>query len=106
MKLSVIISFIVSLTICSSSCNTSPAVSREKDSYPSSADTALAAFINGIKAVDNHAHPNSIDPDDKGSDALPLDGLGNIELPARVGPKVQIWLDAAKAVYGFSAAAA
>ncbi|MFI5153108.1 MAG: amidohydrolase family protein [Chitinophagales bacterium] len=61
-------------------------------------------FIGGIKAVDNHAHPNSIDPADKGSDALPLDGLGNIELPARVRPESPIWLDAARAVYGFSAA--
>ncbi len=105
MKLSVILIFIAWLTICSSSCNTSPSISREKDTYPSSTDTALAAFINGIKAVDNHAHPNSIDPDDKGSDALPLDGLGNIELPVRVRPESPIWLDAARAVYGYSATA-
>jgi uncharacterized protein len=70
-------------------------------SYQPTTDTALAAFINNIKAVDNHAHPNTIDPDDKGSDALPLDGLGNIELPARVRAGSQTWIDAAKALYGF-----
>jgi hypothetical protein len=65
-------------------------------------DTSLAAFINNIKAVDNHAHANTIDADDKGSDALPLDGLGSIELPARVRPESKTWVDAAKAVYGFT----
>ena len=61
----------------------------------------LAEFINNIKAVDNHAHPNTIEADDKGSDALPLDGLGNIELPARLHPESPDWLAAYKAVYGF-----
>jgi uncharacterized protein len=65
-------------------------------------DESLAAFINQIKAVDNHAHANTIDADDKGSDALPLDGLGNIELPARVRPESKTWVDAAKAIYGFT----
>src|SRR5204863_7904660 len=68
----------------------------------SAPDTELAEFINKIKAVDNHAHPNTIDPDDKGSDALPLDGLGAIELPARVRPESKTWLDASKALYGFT----
>src|ERR1041385_4271419 len=61
----------------------------------------LAEFINNIKAVDNHAHPNTIEPGDKGSDALPLDGLGDIELPARLHPESSDWLAAYKAVYGF-----
>ena len=52
--------------------------------------------------MDNHAHPNTIDPDDKGSDALPLDGLGTIELPARVRPESKTWIDAGKALYGFT----
>ena len=46
---------------------------------------------------------NSIAPNDKDYDALPLEGLGNIELPARVRPESQQWITAAKAVYGFRA---
>ena len=61
----------------------------------------LAEFINKIKAVDNHAHPNTIEPDDKGFDALPLDGLGDIELPERLRPESPDWLASYKAVYGF-----
>jgi len=61
----------------------------------------LAEFISNIKAVDNHAHPNTIEPNDKGADALPLDGLGNIELPARLQPKSPDWLASWKAVYGY-----
>jgi len=61
----------------------------------------LAEFIKNIKAVDNHAHPNTIAPDDKGADALPLDGLGNIQLPARLQPQSPDWLASWKAVYGY-----
>src|SRR5678815_255535 len=61
----------------------------------------LAEFISNIKAVDNHAHPNTIEPNDKGADALPLDGLGNIELPARLQPESPDWLASWKAVYGY-----
>src|SRR6476469_4715876 len=61
----------------------------------------LAEFISNIKAVDNHAHPNTIEPGDKGADALPLDGLGNIELPARLQPESPDWLASWKAVYGY-----
>lgn len=68
----------------------------------SATDTGLAEFISKIKAVDNHAHPNTIDPNDKNSDALPLDGLGDIALPVRVSPGSKIWIDAAKALYGFT----
>lgn len=84
-----------------SSCNQSRTANEQ--TTQSATDTELADFINNIKAVDNHAHPNTIDPDDKGSDALPLDGLGNIELPARVRPESQTWLDASKALYGSTA---
>src|ERR1035438_163475 len=73
-------------------------------SYLSATDPELGGFISNIRAVDNHAHPNTIEPDDKGSDALPLDGLGAIELPARVRPESQTWLDASKALYGFAGA--
>jgi predicted TIM-barrel fold metal-dependent hydrolase len=82
------------------SCNQSRTAN--ESSYQSATNAELAEFINKIKAVDNHAHPNTINPDDKGSDALPLDGLGNIELPARVRPESQTWLDACKTLYGFT----
>src|ERR1700716_1798051 len=100
-KLIAIISF-AGIMVYFSSCNPSHTANKETNSYQSSTDTELAEFINKIKAVDNHAHPNTIDPDDKGSDALPLDGLGNIKLPARVRPESQTWLDASKALYGFT----
>lgn len=65
-------------------------------------NSELGTYINDIKAVDNHAHPNTIEANDTGSDALPLDGLGNIELPARVRPESSTWVDAAKALYVFA----
>jgi len=64
-------------------------------------DKELAKFIDNIKAVDNHAHPNSIEADDKDADALPLDGLGNIQLPARLQPQSPDWLPAWRSVYGY-----
>jgi predicted TIM-barrel fold metal-dependent hydrolase len=85
-----------------SSCN-GPGDNKEKTAvYPSSTDAELAAFISHIKAVDNHAHPNTINPGDKGSDALPLDVLGDIELPVRVRPGSPEWLAAYKGLYGFT----
>jgi predicted TIM-barrel fold metal-dependent hydrolase len=44
-------------------------------SAQSQTDSALAVFIKGIRAVDNHTHVNSLAPHDTDSDALPLDGL-------------------------------
>src|SRR5258706_15629325 len=82
------------------SCNSSP--SANESHSQSATDTALTEFISKIKAVDNHAHANSIDPNDRDFDALPLDGLGNIGLPVRVRPESTNWLTAAKAVYGFT----
>ena len=103
MKIPIAIISIAFLIVCmSSSCNQPGSANEETSSFQSTTDTSLAAFISQIKAVDNHAHANTIDADDKGSDALPLDGLGNIELPARVRPESQTWVDAAKALYGFT----
>ena len=92
--------YIVILTIINSSCN--PSSPKESNNETSGTEKELSEFIGKIRAVDNHAHPNSIDPDDKGSDALPLDPLGNIQLPVRVRPESQVWLEAAKIVYGFA----
>ena len=82
--------------------NIPPAVASTDQSDPGLYD--LAGFINQIRAVDNHAHPNTIDPNDKGADALPLDTLGPIQLPARVRPESPVWITAAKALYGFEGA--
>src|SRR4051812_14291043 len=100
MKVPVAIISFVCITLYLTSCNQSRSASDTTTSQ-SATDTELANFISKIKAVDNHAHPNTIDPGDKGSDALPLDGLGAIELPARVRPESKTWLDAARALYGF-----
>jgi hypothetical protein len=84
------------------SCNPSPSTNNDVNANPGGEVKELAEFIGKIRAVDNHAHPNTIDPNDKGSDALPLDGLGNIELPVRARPESPVWVDGVKAVYGYS----
>ena len=101
MKVLVTIISFVCMSVYITSCN-QPRSANDMTTSQSATDSELADFISKIKAVDNHAHPNTIDPNDKGSDALPLDGLGAIELPARLRPESKTWLDAAKALYGFT----
>ena len=91
---------LATLAIGFSCCNPSP--DKENNSESSGTEKDLSDFIAKIKAADNHAHPNSIDPNDKGEDALPLDPLGSIQLPIRVRPESPVWFEAAKSVYGFS----
>ena len=100
-KLLIIISFGL-FTVWVSSCDQSRNAN-EQTSSQSAIDTELADYINQIKAVDNHAHPTTVDPNDKGFDALPLDAMVPFELPATVRPESQRWLAASKAVYGFTA---
>jgi hypothetical protein len=64
-------------------------------------DSSLAAFINRIKAVDNHTHANSIAPVDSESDALPLDGLPPFPFPDRLRPDSPPWIAAYRALYGY-----
>src|ERR1041384_4623593 len=51
-------------------------------------DPALARYIAGIRAIDNHAHPMRPVPDgapaDTDFDALPLDGIPAFDLPNRL----------------------
>ena len=89
-KLFAIISF-ACIAFYISACNQPRTANERMTPDQSATDTELAAFINNIRAVDNHAHANTIDPGDKGSDALPLDGLGAIELPARLRPESPDW---------------
>ena len=104
MKPPVILISIAFLAIYITSCSHSSSGNTETGVTSSGADTELVAFINKIKSVDNHAHPNTIDADDKGADALPLDGLGIIELPSRMRPESPVWLDVARTLYGFKGA--
>ena len=61
-------------------------------------DSALAAFIAGIRAVDNHAHPNSTAPADSEYDALPLDGIPASPWPMRLRPENPEWVAAREAM--------
>ena len=64
-------------------------------------DSALTEFIEKIRAVDNHAHVNSVAPADSESDALPLEVLLPFEIPVRLRPGNPDWLVAYKALYKY-----
>src|SRR5262245_18525953 len=64
-------------------------------------DPAITAFIEKIRAVDNHAHANSVMPGDSDADALPLDGIAPFELPVRLRPDHPDFLAAYKALYRY-----
>jgi predicted TIM-barrel fold metal-dependent hydrolase len=69
----------------------------------STVDPALARYIAGIRAIDNHAHPMrpiSVGaPADSEYDALPLDGIPPFELPNRLKADNLIWREAQLALY-------
>jgi predicted TIM-barrel fold metal-dependent hydrolase len=67
----------------------------------SAADPELAAFIDAIRAIDNHAHPNTVVAEDSESDALPLEALGPFELPDRLRPDHPEWIRARQALYAY-----
>lgn len=66
-------------------------------------DSALARYINGIRAIDDHAHPMRPvapgAPADTDFDALPLDGIPSFNLPNRLNPDDPIWRLAQNALY-------
>lgn len=66
-------------------------------------DSALARYINGIRAIDDHAHPMrpvaAGAPADTDFDALPLDGIPPFDLPNRLKPDDPIWRLAQNALY-------
>src|SRR5689334_24444221 len=64
-------------------------------------DSALAAFIATIRAVDNHTHVNTTVPRDSEFDALPLDGLPPFALPARIDPNNLELLAGYRELYGY-----
>src|SRR5881394_2848125 len=68
-------------------------------------DRQLIAAIEKIKAIDNHAHPLRYvapgeKPDDE-FDALPLDAIGPIPLPVRLGPGNLEFVTAWRELYGY-----
>jgi predicted TIM-barrel fold metal-dependent hydrolase len=66
-------------------------------------DSALARYIDGIRAIDDHAHPmrpvQSGAPADTDFDALPLDGIPPFDLPNRLKADDPIWRLAENALY-------
>jgi predicted TIM-barrel fold metal-dependent hydrolase/uncharacterized membrane protein len=69
-------------------------------SAQSGADPDITAFIEKIRAVDNHSHANSVVPADSDYDALPLDGVPFV-LPVPLRPESPDWLAADKALYQY-----
>jgi uncharacterized protein len=69
-------------------------------------DSALAAYIAGIRTIDSHAHPMLPiapgTPADTEYDALPLDGIPAFPLPWRLRPENPEWRVAQHALYGVS----
>ena len=74
----------------------------------SAVDPQLGAYIQGIRAVDNHAHPMLPvppgAPPDTDYDALPLDGIPPFQLPWRLRTENPEWAQAARALYDLPAA--
>lgn len=67
-------------------------------------DSALAAYIATIRAIDDHAHPMRPvapgAPADTEFDALPLDGIPPFSIPWRLTPDAPVWSQAARVLYG------
>ena len=72
-------------------------------------DSALARYINAIRAIDDHAHPMrpvpAGAPADTDFDALPLDGIPSFDLPNRLKGDNPIWRAAQQALYHVAPAA-
>lgn len=65
-------------------------------------DSALAAYIATIKAIDNHAHPLLPSPGDSEYDALPLASIPPFPLPARLHPDAPVVIAAWRTLYGYA----
>jgi len=69
------------------------------------ADPQLAAAIERIKAIDNHAHPlryvSAGEKPDTEFDALPLDAIGPMRLPVRLNPGNLEFVNAWRDLYGY-----
>jgi uncharacterized protein len=87
------------LVACALLAGCAPTADRDKP-----VDARLAAYIAGIKAVDNHAHPMRPippgAPPDTEYDALPLDGIPAFQLPWRLRLDNPEWAAMAHTLYG------
>lgn len=63
------------------------------------ADPAIRSFVDGIRAIDNHTHVNSLAPADADYDALPLDGIPPFDLPVLLRPDNPEFAAAQHALY-------
>jgi uncharacterized protein len=82
-----------------------PTPARAQTAGQTPVDSALLAFIGAIRAIDNHAHPMravlpGMGPDTE-FDALPLDGLPPVPLPAMMRADSPVWPEAWRALYGY-----
>jgi hypothetical protein len=82
-------------------CASPPHGDAAATSAQSGADPEITAFIGKIRAVDNHSHANSVAPGDSDADALPLDAILPIELPAPLRPDNPDWRAAYQALYQY-----
>ena len=66
-------------------------------------DSALLSYINGIRAIDVHAHPMrpvaANAPPDTDFDALPLDGIPAFAVPHRLMADDPVWREAQTALF-------
>ena len=86
------------MTVCGlAACSATPMRTDARDAV----DPSLAAFIDSIRAVDNHSHVNSVVAADSDADALPLDGIA-FALPAPLRADNPRWRQAYGALYGDS----
>jgi hypothetical protein len=92
----------VGVLVCLAASCTSPqpGTSTSGDRRPL-VNPELAAFIDRIRAVDNHTHVNSLVREDTESDALPLEALLPFDLPVRLRPDDPVWLAAYRGLYGY-----
>lgn len=86
------------LSVAIACTSPAPGVSDTRD-----IDPALGAFIDSIRAVDNHTHAGVVAAVDSEYDALPLDGIP-FELPAPLKADSPRWRAAYGALYGDSSA--
>ncbi len=64
-------------------------------------DSSLYAYIQSIRAIDNHAHPVSMAPLDSDYDALPLDGIPAFDFPIRLRADNPELLTAWRELFGY-----
>jgi predicted TIM-barrel fold metal-dependent hydrolase len=91
------VTFLIAIAVATvSGCARQTATARSGEA---TADPALRSFIDGIRAIDNHTHVNSLAPNDADYDALPLDGIPAFDLPVLLRADNPEFAAAQKALY-------